>query len=325
MKKISIVLAAALMSSTGAMAASLKPADITVALIYGIKGDPFYVTMEKGARAKAEELGINLVADGPSQWNPQLQTPLVDAMIAKKVNGMVAVPNDPTAMEPVLERAFQSGIAIATADTFVGDGDYKDGPVNFPVSAVSSDNFAGGEVACKALIDAMGGKGSLYILVSTPNVPSDTLRRDGCKAAVEATDGAVKLAGIDYTQSNATNATNLTQGALQRDKEIGAIFGGNLFSAQGAAAATRTANLQGTVKIASFDAPEEAIASLKDGTIDIVIAQQPAEIGAVAVQSVFDQLMGKTDIPAKVAVPFVTITRDNVDTPEAQAAIYKAK
>ncbi|MBS1181173.1 MAG: sugar transporter substrate-binding protein [Proteobacteria bacterium] len=325
MNKISIALAAVLMSSAGAMAASLQPADITVALIYGIKGDPFYVTMEKGARAKAEELGITLVADGPSQWNPQLQTPLIDAMIAKKVTGMVAVPNDPTAMVAVLERASQAGIAIATADTFIGDGDYKKGPVTFPVAGVSSDNFAGGETACKALIDGMGGKGSLYVLVSTPNVPSDTLRRDGCKAAVEATNGAVKLAGVDYTQSNATTATNLTQAALQRDKNIGAVFGGNLFSAQGAAAAVRTANLQGTVKIASFDAPEEAIASLKDGLIDIVIAQQPGQIGAVAVQSVYDSLMGKTDIAAKVAVPFVTITRDNVDSPEAQSAIYKAK
>lgn len=325
MKKIAAALAAVLVSTTAVTAASLKPADITIALIYGIKGDPFYVTMEKGARAKAEELGIMLVADGPSQWNPSLQTPLIDAMIAKKVNGMVAVPNDPTAMIAVLERASQAGIAMATADTFVGDGDYKNGSVTFPVTGVSSDNFAGGETACKALIDSMGGKGSLYVLVSTPNVPSDTLRRDGCKAAVEATNGAVKLAGVDYTQSNATTATNLTQAALQRDKDIGAVFGGNLFSAQGAAAAVRTANLQGTVKIASFDAPEEAIASLRDGLIDIVIAQQPAEIGAVAVQSVYDSLTGKTDIAAKIAIPFVTITRDNVDSPEAQSAIYKAK
>lgn len=325
MKKIAAALAAALVSTTAVTAASLKPADITIALIYGIKGDPFYVTMEKGARAKAEELGITLVADGPSQWNPSLQTPLIDAMIAKKVNGMAAVPNDPTAMIAVLERASQAGIAIATADTFVGDGDYRNGSVTFPVTSVSSDNFAGGETACKALIDGMGGKGSLYVLVSTPNVPSDTLRRDGCKAAVEATNGAVKLAGVDYTQSNATTATNLTQAALQRDKDIGAVFGGNLFSAQGAAAAVRTANLQGTVKVASFDAPEEAIASLRDGLIDIVIAQQPAEIGAVAVQSVYDSLMGKTDIAAKIAIPFVTITRDNVDSPEAQSAIYKAK
>ena len=325
MKKIAAALAAALVSTTAVTAASLKPADITIALIYGIKGDPFYVTMEKGARAKAEELGITLVADGPSQWNPSLQTPLIDAMIAKKVNGMAAVPNDPTAMIAVLERASQAGIAIATADTFVGDGDYRNGSVTFPVTSVSSDNFAGGETACKALIDGMGGKGSLYVLVSTPNGPSDTLRRDGCKAAVEATNGAVKLAGVDYTQSNATTATNLTQAALQRDKDIGAVFGGNLFSAQGAAAAVRTANLQGTVKVASFDAPEEAIASLRDGLIDIVIAQQPAEIGAVAVQSVYDSLMGKTDIAAKIAIPFVTITRDNVDSPEAQSAIYKAK
>ena len=32
----------------------------TVALVYGIKGDAFYVTMEKGAKAKADELGVEL-------------------------------------------------------------------------------------------------------------------------------------------------------------------------------------------------------------------------------------------------------------------------
>jgi ribose transport system substrate-binding protein len=327
MKSLSIALSAVLLSSTAVFAAQpVKPADMTVALVYGIKGDPFYVTMEKGARAKADELGIKLVADGPSQWNAALQTPIIDAMIARKVTGMVAVPNDPTAMVAALERVNQAGIPVATADTYVGDGDYEKGSTTFPVSYVASNNFAGGQTACKALIDAMGGKGSLYVLVSTPNVPSDTQRRDGCKAAVDATNGAVKLAGIDYTQSSATVATSLTQGALQRDKSIGAIFGGNLFSAQGAAAAVRTANLAGTVKIASFDAPEEAIASLREKLIDIVIAQQPAKIGADAVQAVFDTLTGKSaEVKRKVAVPFVVITRENVDTPEAQASIYKAK
>jgi ribose transport system substrate-binding protein len=326
MKSFTLALSAMLMTTTAALAVeTLKPADMTIALVYGIKGDPFYVTMEKGARAKADQLGVKFVADGPSQWNAALQTPIIDAMIARRVNGLVAVPNDPTAMTASLERVNQAGIPVATADTYVGDGNYGSGSVTFPVSYVASNNFAGGETACKALIKSMDGKGSLYILVSTPNVPSDTARRDGCQAAITATNGAVKLAGVDYTQSNATVATGLAQGALQRDKSIGAIFGGNLFSAQGAAAAVRTAGLEKTVKVASFDAPEEAIASLKDGLIDIVVAQQPAKIGADAVQAVYDALTGKTaDIQKKEEVPFVIITRENVDTPEAQAAVYKA-
>lgn len=307
----------------GNSTASMAEAKKTIALVYGIKGDAFYVTMEKGARQKAEELGVELVADGPSQWNPALQTPIVDAMIARKVDGLIAVPNDPQAMIAVLQRASDAGMPVVTTDQYIGDGDYAKGSVTFPISFIASDNFAGGKLACDTLIKDMGGKGKLYVLVSTPNVPSDTARRDGCLEAVNATNGAV-TATVDYTQSNATIATTLTQAALQKDPDIGAIFGGNLFSAQGASAAVKTANLSGTIKIASFDAPEQAIDDLRANTIDMVIAQQPAAIGAMAVQAVVDALDGKGDqVQRKVATPFVVITRDNVDTPEAQQAIYK--
>lgn len=319
----SLVFAAA-MAAVAGTSGGATAADKTVALVYGIKGDAFYVTMERGARAKAEELGVELIADGPSQWNPAIQTPIVDAMIARKVDALIAVPNDPQAMVAALQRANDVGIPIVTTDQYIGDGDYANGQVTFPLSYVASDNFGGGKLACETLIDEMGGKGTLYVLVSTPNVPSDTARRDGCLAAVEAAGDDVKLAGVDYTESNATIATNQTQAALQGNRDIGAIFGGNLFSAQGASAAVKTANLAGSVKIASFDAPQQAIDDLRSGVVDIVIAQQPALIGATAVQFVVDALEGKAaDIPAKVATPFVVITRDNVDSPEAQAAIYK--
>lgn len=299
---------------------------LSIALVYGIRGDAFYVTMENGARQRAEELGVELIADGPSQWNPALQTPIVDAMIARGVDGLIAVPNDPQAMIAALERASDAGIPVVTTDQYVGDGDYEAGSVTFPLSYIASDNFAGGRLACETLIEELGGTGTLYVLVSTPNVPSDIARRDGCLEAIEATGGAVTLAGVDYTQSNATIATNLTQAALQRDPDIGAIFGGNLFSAQGAAAAVTTANLAGVVRIASFDAPEQAIDDLRNEVVDIVIAQQPALIGALAVQTLYDALNGETDgIEPAVATPFVVITRENVDTPEAQQAIYKSE
>ncbi len=316
--------AAAALTTAAVAGASVAEEKRTVALVYGIKGDAFYVTMQKGAQAKADELGVELSADGPSQWNPAIQTPIVDAMIARRVDGLVAVPNDPQAMIAVLERANDAGIPIVTTDQYIGDGDYENGSVTFPLSYVASDNFAGGKLACQSLIEGMGGKGALYVLVSTPNVPSDTARRDGClEAAAEAGDG-VTVAGVDYTQSNATIATTQTQAALQKNPDIAAIFGGNLFSAQGASAAVKTANLAGTVKIASFDAPTQAIDDLRAEVVDIVVAQQPALIGATAVQYIVDALDGKTaDIPSKYATPFVVITRENVDTPEAQAAIYK--
>jgi len=301
--------------------ATTKP--LTIALVYGIQGDAFYITMEKGARDKAAELGVELVADGPSKWDPAVQTPIVDAMIAKKVDALINVPNDPQAMIAPLQRAFDAGMPVITTDQYIGDGDYANGTVTFPLSVISSDNFEGGKIACEALIKEIGGKGKLYILTSTANVPSDTARRDGCIAAVEAVEG-VTVVGVDYTESSAPIATNQTQAMLEKEPDLNAIFGANLFSAQGAAAAVKSAGLVGVVKIASFDAPEQAIIDLRNNVIDMVIAQQPYLIGQLAVQYAYDALMGNTaDIPKKVNTPFVVITRENVDTPEAQAAIYK--
>ncbi|MCB8882279.1 substrate-binding domain-containing protein [Acidisoma cellulosilytica] len=325
--RISALLASTVLACSSVIALPAAHADsakgATIALIYGIKGDPFYMTMERGAREEAAKLGVKLVADGPSQWNPALQSPIIDAMVARNVDALVVVPNDPQAMIASLQTANTRGIPVVTADTTLGDGDYTKGSVTFPVAGISSDNFAGGKLACTALIKAMGGKGKVYILVSTPNVVSDTKRRDGCKEAIKEAGPGVGLAGVDYTQSNSAIASNDTQAVLQRNPDIAGIFGGNTFSAEGAAAAIKTANLQGAVKIASFDAPQEAINALKDKTIDLVIAQQPALIGATAVKDAFDALESKTVSPKNSFVPFVTITRENVDTQAAQAAIYR--
>ena len=137
----------------------------TVALVYGIKGDPFYITMEKGARQKAQELGVDLVADGPSQWNPALQTPIVDAMIAKHVDALINVPNDPQAMIPVLQRANDAGMPVITTDQYIGDGDYAKGAVTFPLSYIASDNFAGGKIACESSDQGDRRKGQDLLLV----------------------------------------------------------------------------------------------------------------------------------------------------------------
>jgi ribose transport system substrate-binding protein len=80
------------------------------------------------------------------------------------------------------------------------------------------------------------------------------------------------------------------------------------------------------VKIANFDAPESAIKDLENNVVDLVIAQKPAEIGSVAVDYAIKALLGETiAINKRVPTGYVVITRDNVNTPEAQAAIYKSQ
>jgi ribose transport system substrate-binding protein len=296
----------------------------TIALVVGVKGDPFYVTMQKGAQAKTSELGVNLIVDGPAQFSATLQTPIVDALIARKVDALIIAACDKQAMIAPLQRANNAGIKVISVDTYIGNGDYANGPVTFPLSYIGSDNVEGGKIAGQALIKAIGGKGKVYIENVTPGISTTDQREQGCKEAIQATPG-VTLVGVNYDNDSAATAAQQTSAILQRVPDLNGIFGTNLFSAEGAAQAVKNARKQGVIKIANFDAPEQAITDLKNGVVDLVIAQKPADMGTTAVQYAVDALKGNTSgIKKRVATGYFVIDKSNVDTPEAQAAIYKS-
>ena len=71
-----------------------------------------------------------------------------------------------------LEAALDAGIEIITVDTYLGDGDYVNGPITFPISYIGSDNVEGGRIAARGLAEAIGGKGKVYINSTNPNVSS---------------------------------------------------------------------------------------------------------------------------------------------------------
>jgi ribose transport system substrate-binding protein len=296
----------------------------TIALVYGVAGDGFYITMEKGLMDAAAAAGVNAVADGPSQFDPVQQTPILDAMVSKGVDAICIAATDKQAMVEPMQRAHDAGIPIISVDTFIGDGDYENGPITFPLSYVGSNNVEGGTIACEAVIEAIGGEGKMYIQNVKPGISTTDQREQGCIEAIDAAEG-VELVGVDYNDDSAAKAAEQTAAVLQREPELVGVFGANLFSAQGAAQAVKNAGLTGIVKVANFDAPEVAIEDLRNEVVDIVLAQLPYEMGQKCIEYSLMALDGKADeIPARWPTGYVIITRDNVDSEEAQQAIYKS-
>jgi ribose transport system substrate-binding protein len=309
-------------------AAAPSAAGVSVALVYGVKGDGFYVTMEAGARAKAEELGVEFTADGPAQFDATLQRPILDAVIAQAPSAICIAATDKQAMIEPMRAASDAGINIFSVDTFIGDngGDYSTGDITFPLSYIGSDNVEGGRVACQAIIDAIGGTGKIYIQNVRPGISTTDQREQGCREAIEATNGAVELVGVDYNDDSAAKAAEQTSAVLQRVPDLSGVFGANLFSAEGASQAVRNASLGGTVKVAAFDAPEAAIEDLRNEVVDIVIAQHPYEMGQKCIEFAVAAAGGDTgSIDKRWPTGYTIITRDNVDSEEAQQAIYKSE
>src|SRR5438128_12431624 len=110
--------------------------------------------MKKGAQAQAKKLGnVKVIFTGsPAAFSPATQIPFLNGAIARKPDAILIAPTDKTALIAPIKRAVDSGIPVATVDTFIT------APVAF--TNVSTDNPGGGRAAARALIKAIGGKGA---------------------------------------------------------------------------------------------------------------------------------------------------------------------
>jgi ribose transport system substrate-binding protein len=294
---------------------------ITIAFVPGVNPDPFYVTMSAGVMQAATDLGIRVVQQDPEEFNPTVQTPIIESLVARgDIDFLITAPTDREQMIPVLESVRDAGIPVLTVDTFIGDGDYENGEVTFPISYIGSDNFQGGYIACSTLADILGEGAQIYIQNVRPGISTTDQREDGCEAA--AADRGLTVVAVDYNENDVNTAQQQTAAALEANPEIRGVFGANTFSAQGAGAAVQNAGLGGAVEVVAFDASEFAIELLREGTVTQVIAQKPSDMGYLATVLAVAYLDGYQSIPKRIPTGYAVMNQENIDDPEIARFIY---
>ena len=286
--------------------------------------DPFYQVMQLGVEAAARDLGVEVVTQIPATWGVEVQTPILDALVARgDLDYIVTAPTDKDQMIGPLKAAADAGIKVITVDTFLGDGDYANGPVTFPISYIGSDNVEGGRISARGLAKAIGGKGNVYINSTNPNVSSVEGRAIGFNEVMEKEFPDIKVVGLDFNLDDMNTAVQQTAAVLQRTPDLAGVFGTNVFSAQGAGTAVVNAGLGGHVQVVAYDATQFAIEQLRAGVVSLVLAQKPFDMGYMAVQFAAADAAGVTSLPRRVETGFAIIDKDNVDDPDVARFIYQ--
>jgi ribose transport system substrate-binding protein len=293
----------------------------TIAFVPGVNPDPFYITMAAGVNQAASDLGVTVIQQDPERFDVTVSAPIIEALIARgDIDALVTAPNDREQSIPVLQEAHEAGIPVLTVDTFIGDGDYENGEVTFPLTYIGSDNVQGGYIACSALADALGEGAQIYIQNVRPGISTTDQREEGCLQA--AADRGLEVVRVDYNENDANTAQQQTAAVLTSNPEIVGMFATNTFGALGAGAAIENAGLAGAVQVALFDASEENVGYLRDGTVSLVIAQKPYDMGYLGIAMATAYLDGFASAPKRVPTGYAVLTADNVDDPEFARFIY---
>ncbi len=258
-----------------------KDGDFKIGLSISTLNNPFFVALKDGAEEQATELDATLtVADAQNDAAKQVSD--VEDMIQKRMDLILINPTDSEAVGAAVQSANDAGIPVITVDRNAESGDV--------VAHVASDNVAGGKLAGDYMVELVGEGGKV---VELEGIPGASATRDRGQGFNEAIDG--KLDVVAKQSANFDRAQGLTvmENILQDNKDIVAVFAHNDEMALGAVQALNSAGLN-DVKVIGFDATDDAVKAVEDGTMAATVAQKPTEIGKLGVEAAVNHLKGET-------------------------------
>lgn len=262
--------------------------------------NPFFVQMKDGAQAEAKKAGIDLTVtdaqNDASQQANQLQN-----FTSSGVSSIIVNPVDSDAVGPGVRSANKADIPVIAADRGVNKAD--------TATLVASDNVAGGKLAADALADKLGGKGSIVILQGTAGTSASRERGAGFTEGLKAYPD-IKVVAKQPADFDRTKGLDVMTNLVQSHPGITGVFAENDEMALGAVKAL--GSKAGTsVSVVGFDGTPDGLKAVGAGTLYASVAQQPSELGRIAVQNAVKAAKGDR-VEKTVKVPVKVVTRENV-------------
>lgn len=321
-KLISIILILSMLAIAG-IACAEQP--VRIAAVPAESGIPYFITMEWGARQAAKDFGVDLDWNGPAEWDFTKQQSFIDGMLANKPDGLVLIPTDSDAYISYVESWMKDGLPVICCDAVLKE--------HVDIIGYNADPYEGGQTAARMFFK-MNGPGGVYQPVSTnAGAYGANLRIAGFVDTIKELDPTCKALEVLYPGNDANKAAELVSAAIAGNPDMTGIWVATSAPASGAASAVIEAGKGGIIKIAAFDADPQQVADLREGIYDILIAQNPYQMGYDAVMNLAKLVRGEItqeDIMAE-GVDGVkhygtkAITRDNVDDEECKTFMYIAE
>ena len=173
LKSVSFASAAAVVLSL-ALVVSASASDNKIALIPG-GPHPYFAPWEQAAADAKKDFGIAAVDfKVPTDWKLNLQTELIESLVAQGYNGFGIFPGDAVGINSTVSELKGSNIPAAALAGCAAD------PTDMSF-CLGTDVFNSAYLGTKELIKAMGGKGKIVHLAGLLVDPNTTLRENAVR------------------------------------------------------------------------------------------------------------------------------------------------
>jgi ribose transport system substrate-binding protein len=278
---------------------------------------PFWDPMAAGMRRAAEKYGCEADWQGPSTAQIPEQRQLIEAAIARKVDGLAVSAIEAAAITPVLNQAVDKGILVITFDS--------DAPQSKRLVYIGTNNYNAGKAAGEAAVKLLPQGGKVVGFVGNRSAENARQREEGFRDAVKG--HGIELVDVREDNKDVGRARKNVEDAIQAFKDAKAFLGLYSYNGPAIADAVNAAGIRGRMKVITFDAEPKTIQALQEGKVDVTVVQKPYEFGYRSVELLYKmKTMGVDAARAEQKVPADGLIDTGVElvTP-ANVAAFKKK
>lgn len=277
--------------------AGQEPSKVYQIVLVGKLVHPMFENTNIGMQRAAKDLGgVNVTMVNPAEADPAQQVAIVEDQIAKGVDAILVVPDDPGALEPVFAKANQAGILTFTHESVLSKN------ITYDIEAFDNESF--GRHHMDNLAKAMNYQGGYVVFVGNLTAVTHNQWVDAEIAWQKEKYPNMTLLR-DRLVSNET-----TQVAYEKTLEaiktygdrLGGVIGSSASDPPGAGLAVAEKGLQDKVAVVGTSIGSMSGQGLEDGSIKVVSIWDPQKIGYAAtwiIKNVLDgnRLSNGMDVP----------------------------
>lgn len=296
-------------ASSGAAGGKRK---IVIGFIAKSQSNAVFQAAHAGARDACKDLADKYNADisvdirTPSDEDATKQADAIDALVREGVDGIAISCSEAQTVTPSIDKAVDKGIPVMCFDS--------DAPQSKRFAYYGTDDVACGKAVMSELAKYMNDTGTIAILAGNQSAPNLQRRVAAVREELKNYPNMHELNngnGVFYHQETPEKAAEAVQTAQEANPTIGgwAMVGGwPLFTTDALKWPA------GTIKVVSVDALPAQLNYLKDGHVQMLLAQDCYGWGHRSVEILLDKIVNnKTPDPARVIDPLTRVTKENAD------------
>ena len=280
-------------------AASGPKVDGSIGLAVSTQNNPFFVTLVEGAKAEAAKLGVDIQVTDAAD-DAAKQTTDIETLVSSGISVLIVNPVDSDAVAGAVQAAISKGVRVISVDRAVNGVEVD--------CQIASDNVAGAAMATQYIVDTLG-EGA--VVAELQGITGASAAIDRSAGFHQVADAKLNVVASQTANFDRAQGMSVMENMLQGNGDIQAVFAANDEMALGALEAISGAGKN--VLVVGFDATDDAVEAVKAGRMGGTIAQQPALLGATAVQNAVKLMAGET-VEKNIPVEVTLITKENADS-----------